>query len=283
MPPGLRYRQRMRLVASLCIAVAAAASAAQPAMAHVSAPRAKALVERIAAAGPRVAGSPNEQRAAGIVAARFRELGLPVTIQTFRLPDGGTSRNVVARTDGPTRAVIVAHMDGVAEGPAANDNASGVATMLEVAAVLRNREGILFAALGAEERAETGSNLHLGSVRLLRALPRSVRPRMVLGVSLDMVGVGTTLNVRGIEARPNRSSRRLLATGRAIGLRPAYLRDSGVSDHAEMSRGGLPASLLTWRWDSCWHERCDRAARVSGAKLVAAARLTVASLRTALG
>ena len=256
---------------------------ASPASGAISGPRAKALVERIASAGPRVAGSENEQRAAGIVADRFRELGLPVTIQTFRLPDGGTSRNVVARTDGPTRAVIVAHMDGVAEGPAANDNGSGVATMLEVAAVLRNRDGILFAALGAEERGETGSTLHLGSVRLLRALPRSVRPRMVFGLSLDMVGVGTTLNVRGIEPRPNRSSRRALATGRAIGLRPAYLQDAGVSDHAEMSRGGLPAALLTWRWDSCWHERCDRASRVSAARMVAAARLTVASLRTALG
>lgn len=265
------------------VLLTAALLLAAPAAGAVSGARAKALVERIASAGPRPAGSANERRAARIVAGRFRELQLPVTIQTFRLPAGGTSRNVVARTDGPTRALVVAHMDGVSEGPAANDNGSGVATMLEAAAVLRRREGILFAALGAEERVETRSHLHLGSVRLLRALPRSIRPRVVLALSLDMVGVGTTLNVRGIEPSPNRSARRALATGRAIGLRPAYLQDAGVSDHAELSRGSLPAALLTWRWDSCWHERCDRAARVSTRKLVAAARLTIASLRTALG
>ncbi|MBA2615647.1 MAG: M28 family peptidase [Actinobacteria bacterium] len=265
---------------ALCAAVALVPGTAD---AVVSGTRAKALVERIASAGPRPAGSANERRAAGIVAARFRELGLQVTIQTFPLPGGGTSRNVVARTDGPTRAVIVAHMDGVREGPAANDNGSGVATMLEVAGMLRGRPGILFAALGAEERAETGSHLHLGSVRLLQALPRSVRPRIVFALSLDMVGVGTTLNVRGIEPRPNRSARRVLTRGRALGLRPAYLQDAGVSDHAEMSRGNLPAALVTWRWDSCWHERCDRAVRVSARKMGDVGRLTVASLRAALG
>jgi hypothetical protein len=270
------------LLLVLCVAVATAAAAPTTSAAAVSGARAKALVERIAAGGPRPAGSAKERRAARIVAARFRELGLPVTTQTFALPRGGSSLNVVARTPGPTRAVIVAHMDGVREGPAANDNASGVATMLEVAEVLRDREGILFAALGAEERAETGSNLHLGSVRLLRALPRSVRPRIGLALSLDMVGVGTTLNVRGIEASPNRSARRALAAARSLGLRASYLPDAGVSDHAEMSRGNLPAALVTWRWDSCWHERCDHAHRVSARKLAGVARLTILSLRRSL-
>ena len=271
---------RLLQILALTSVLVLAAPAVAPA--QVSGARAKALVERIAAGGPRPAGSEKERRAARIVATRFEALGLPVTIQRFALPGGGSSLNVVARTPGPTRAVVVAHMDGVREGPAANDNASGVATMLEVASVLRERDGILFAALGAEERAETGSNLHLGSARLLRALPHSVRPRIRLALSLDMVGVGTTLNIRGIEAQPNRSAQRVLRTGRAIGLRPAYLRDSGVSDHAEMSRGNLPAALVTWRWDRCWHERCDRAVRVEARKMVAVARLTIASLRTTL-
>jgi Peptidase family M28 len=248
----------------------------------VSGRRAKEVVHVISAAGPRPAGSARERRAGRIVAARFRELGLPVTIQRFRLPRGGASLNVVARTPGRTRVIVVAHMDGVREGPAANDNASGVAAMLEVAAVLAETEGLLFAALGAEERVETGSNLHLGSVRLMRSLPRAVRPEIRLALSLDMVGVGPTLTVRGLESRPNRSSRFALARARALRLSPVYLPDSGVSDHAEMTRGGIPASLLTWRWDSCWHEACDRARRVSARKLASAARVAIASARAAL-
>jgi hypothetical protein len=271
---------RQAIVAFL--AAAAAALAAAPAHAgheEISGPRAKALVKRIASLGPRPAGSANERRAARIVAARFRALELPVTIQRFRLPNGRRSRNVVARTGGPARTIVVAHVDGVREGPAANDNASGIAAMLEVASVLHAREGILFAALGAEERVETGSRLHLGSARLVRSIPRAVRPNVRLGLSLDMVGVGPTLNVRGLERRPNRSARLALRRGRALGLRPSYLRDSGVSDHAELTRGGIPSALVTWRWDVCWHLACDRPRRVRTRKIAATARLTVRSAR----
>jgi hypothetical protein len=269
-----------RALALLAVGAIVAASLPDRAGAAVSGTRAKALATRIAALGPRPAGSANERRAASIVADRFRELGYEVTIQTFRLPRGGTSRNVVVRTAGPLRAVLVAHVDGVGEGPAANDNASGVAALVEAALALRETDGVLFAALGAEERVETGSHLHLGSVRLMRSIPRPVRPRLRFALSLDMVGVGPTLTVRGLEGRPNRSSRVALAMGRALGLRPVYLPDSGVSDHAEMTRGGIPAALLTWRWDSCWHERCDRPDRLSARKLARAARVAIAGVRT---
>lgn len=97
-----------------------------------------------------------------------------------------------------------------------------------------------------------------------------------------MVGVGGTLNVRGIESRPNRSARRTISIGRKLRLDPRYLRDSGVSDHAEMTRGGIPAILLTWRWDPCWHSACDRPHRVNGRKLVAAAKLAAIAARSVL-
>ena len=268
------------LVAVLGVSLAAADAVAASALSGV---RAKALVARIAALGPRPAGSANERIASAVVARRFRALGYGVAMQRVRLPDGRTSRNVVARSSGgPLRAVLVAHIDGVSEGPGANDNASGVAAMLEVASALRGRRGLLFAALGAEERVETGSPLHLGAARLMRSLPRAVRPGVRLALSLDMVGVGSTLAVRGLEPRPNRSARLALRFARALGLRPVYLPDAGVSDHAEMTRGSLPASLITWRWDRCWHSACDRASRVGGRKLIAVARLAAVSARSLL-
>jgi Peptidase family M28 len=46
------------------------------------------------------------------------------------------------------RAVVVAHLDGVPEGPATNDDGSGVAAMLEVARGLRGKP-VLVATLGA--------------------------------------------------------------------------------------------------------------------------------------
>ena len=84
----------------------------------------------------------------------LRELGYRVTTQPFRLPGGRVSRNVVARTPGEARVLIGAHLDGARGSPAANDNASGIAVLLEAARELRSRPGIVLVAFGAEERGE---------------------------------------------------------------------------------------------------------------------------------
>jgi Zn-dependent M28 family amino/carboxypeptidase len=183
---------------------------------------------------------------------------------------------VIARTEGPASILVVAHLDGVHAGPAANDNASGVAALLELARALRREPGIVFAALGAEERVETGSALHLGSQRLLRELTASEREGIRLAISLDMVGFGPTLNVRGLEPSPNASAELVLRHG------GTYLQDTGQSDHAELTRAGIPAAWIQWRWDPCWHEECDAADRVKPWKLGAVYRLALRAIRDAL-
>jgi Peptidase family M28 len=129
--------------------------------------------------------------------------------------------------------------------------------------------------VGAEERHETGSAFHLGSLRLSRSLPKT---GIRLAVVLDMVGVGTRLHVRGIEAAPNRSARELLRAGRAT-----YLRDPGHSDHAEITRAGVPAAWVQWREDACWHRPCDVPSRVRPLKLEAAYALVLRAAERALG
>jgi hypothetical protein len=101
-------------------------------------------------------------------------------------------------------------------------------------------------------------------------------------VSTDMIAVGTTLNVRGIESSPNSSARKLLRAAAGIGIRASYLRDSGVSDHAEFTRAGVPGTLLTWRWDSCWHLPCDRPRRLDPLKLKRAVRVVMVAARGVL-
>jgi Zn-dependent M28 family amino/carboxypeptidase len=205
-------------------------------------------------------------------------------MQRVPLPRGGHSRNLVFRTGGRSlRAIVVAHLDGVSAGPAANDNGSGIGALVEVARELGATPGILYAALGAEEQVMTGSSLHLGSARLLGSLSRAERRSVRVALSLDMVGYGPELNVRGIEVRgPNLSARAALAAARAVGVRATYLPDRGLSDHEELTRGGVPAAWIEWRWDPCWHTACDTAARVKTWKLGAAARLALATARAAL-
>jgi hypothetical protein len=103
-----------------------------------------------------------------------------------------------------------------------------------------------------------------------------------LALSVDMVGRGATFHVRGLEASPNRSARRLLRSARALGVPRTYLRDTGQSDHDDLTRGGVPAAWVTWRWDDCWHRPCDQIRRVKPWKLWVAGRVVLRAVRVAL-
>lgn len=265
-----------------CVCAAALLTAAPAAQVDPAGLRAQQTVRALAVLGPRVAGSATERRAARVVRARFAKLGLTPVVQSVPLPRGGASRNLVFRTGGgPLRAIVVAHLDGVSAGPAANDNGSGIGALVEVARELGDTPGVLYAALGAEERVMTGSRLHLGSARLLRSLSPAERRSVRLALSLDMVAYGPELNVRGIEAGPNRSALAALRAARRMGLHATYLRDTGQSDHVELTLGGVKAAWIEWRWDPCWHQACDRVGRTDTRKLASAIRLAVQAVRAA--
>ncbi|MGH3035599.1 MAG: M28 family metallopeptidase [Gaiellaceae bacterium] len=270
--------RRLALGVSFVCALAAAGGTA-PASASISGVAAKEWAAKIARIGPRPAGGANERRARAIVRRRLDTLGYAVRAQWVQLPNGRRSRNVIGQTPGPLRVIIVAHIDGVHGTRAANDNASGVGVLLTVASQLADKNGVLVAALGAEERMVTGSSWHLGSRRLTRSLTPAQKAGVRLALSIDMVGVGTTLSVRGLEARPNRSARMLLAAARRLGIRASYLRDTGQSDHDDLTRGGVPAAWIEWRWDRCWHQPCDTVSRLKPYRLRPAGRVVLAAAR----
>jgi hypothetical protein len=266
-------------VASTLLVVGIAATPAQA----LPGPESKAWAAKLAKLGHRPAGGLNERRAGEIVRKRLVALGYSVRIQRFGIPNGRTSLNVVGRTVGPVRVIIVAHMDSVLGTSAANDNASGVGVLLTAARHLAGRGGVLVAALGAEERMYTGSSWHLGSRRLTKWFTPAQKAAVRLALSVDMVGVGPTLNIRGLEPSPNRSARRLLNAARARGYTASYLRDTGQSDHDDLTRTGVPAAWIEWRWDPCWHQPCDRISRLNPRKLGTAARVVLGAARSVVG
>jgi hypothetical protein len=263
-----------RLVLGVTVALLLVALAGASTSAAFNGKKTKAWVAKIAGLGQRPAGGKHERQAAAIVRNRFDTLGYNVTIQRFPLPEGGRSLNVIGRTPGPIRVIIVAHMDGMPGTTAANDNGSGVGVVLMLAQYLKDKRGVLVAALGAEERRHTGAGWHLGSRALTASLSEAQKEGVRLALSVDMVGVGWTLNVRGLEASPNRSARKLLrAADRLDKVSASYLRDTGQSDHDDLTRGGVPAAWIEWRWDECWHQPCDRINRVRPWKLRQAGRV----------
>src|SRR5215211_7586621 len=195
-------------------------------------------------------------------------VGLPILAASFelgrRLAEAGPDQRVRVRTDAestgrPTSNVLVeltgadpgrvimagAHLDSVAAGPGINDNASGSATLLEIARRLagtRPAHTVRFAWWGAEELGL------LGSRHYLSGLDGARRERIARYLNLDMVG---SPNFRRLvydgEGAPAGSAaiERLLA---------GYLRGHGLavgetslgsgSDHA-------PSRPPASRWAGC--------------------------------
>ena len=135
----------------------------------------------------------NLDRAADWIADRLRNAGLDVELQEYRI-DAGVYRNVIARRAGsdPSAASIVigAHYDAYGEMPGADDNASGVAVLLELARTLPDVQPTrtqYLVAFSTEEPPHFGTD-DMGS----HVFARSLLQRGVdvgLMVSLDLVGV----------------------------------------------------------------------------------------------
>jgi len=145
-------------------------------------------VERLAAEiGPRHPGRPEAlEAAADYIASRFAGLGLIPRFHGF-IVDGVRMNNVVAELRGPDPGVVVvgAHYDSVADGPGADDNASGVAVLLALAArrlAMVNGCSIRFVAFANEEGMRWGRERG-GSwqfVQAMRAEAEDVRASLIL-------------------------------------------------------------------------------------------------------
>ena len=123
--------------------------------------------------GARVAGTPQEAQAAQYIRAAFEKLGYQTELQPFsvtarvnRVKTNFNSANVIAVKPGMSSSVIIvgAHYDSTDDGKGADDNASGVAVMLEVAEQVKNiltPYTIRFVGFGSEEIDLNGSRFYV--------------------------------------------------------------------------------------------------------------------------
>jgi Zn-dependent M28 family amino/carboxypeptidase len=155
----------------------------------VQADRLRAHVEMLAAnLSPRDYQHPeNLDRVAAYIAAGMREAGLSVRDQAFER-DGKTYRNVIGDLGPATRERIVlgAHYDAFGGFPGADDNASGVASLLELGRLLAPEKLPLRVELVAYTLEEppffaAGSAVHAASLRREAAEVRAM-------LSLEMLG-----------------------------------------------------------------------------------------------
>lgn len=169
-PPGAEDPAEVPIDDVATLAPAVTDEAATPTL--VSTPErqfgviARSHVEALTAIGPRFPGSTNEQRAAQYILETFTKLGYAPETQRFNAWDEEwveyISTNVIAVKQGlSSKQILVgAHYDSGSEGRGADDNASGVGVLLEVAewvAEMQTPYTIRFIAFGSEENDLDGS------------------------------------------------------------------------------------------------------------------------------
>ncbi|RMH53615.1 MAG: M20/M25/M40 family metallo-hydrolase [Deinococcus-Thermus bacterium] len=161
-------------------------------------------------------------------------------------------RNVVAwRSPGAPRVLVGAHYDSVPGSPGANDNASGVVAVLELARTLASSplsEAVWFVFFDGEEDGLWGSR------RFVEDHPEVVRGLRAM-LNLDMVGVDVNGSL-GIGGSPEL---RVLADCGAVqavcGGAPG-----GGSDHVPFAQAGVPVLFFFRGLDPNYHRPTDTTA-----------------------
>ena len=236
------------------VGVAATANAAAPPPPAPSPTEAYAFATELAQQGPRPAAGAAERGSHQRVAERFRAAGLRVGTERFTVPGKGASRDVIGIRDVPARCLVIvmAHADTVPPAPGADDNASGVGTLVALAPALAKgpapRCDTWLVATGSEERPYTKQPDHLGATALVRRLRRTRRLHDVhLALALDEVGRGTRFELRSPVPRTRPTVERpILDAARSEGVSVTWKQDTatGNSDHRELALAGAPAAKL---------------------------------------
>lgn len=287
-------------------------------MNEVSSENLQTTVQTLVGFGTRHVLSTTESEQVGIGAARrwlvqeFERVGrgrIRILIDEFSLDpacSAGSSRvqqNIIAALPGRDSTmgalVVMAHydsrgedaFDGNAAAPGANDNASGVALLLELARLMSGRtwnRTILFIAFAAEELETQGSHAFVAEWL-------SQGGQIDFALNNDVVGghAGIASAVRVFSAGPDSSASRQLArylhlvdrlylpSFQAI-LEEVADRPQRYGDQREFAAAGIPAVRLTEVDEamSLWHTGADTADRLNYGYLAEVTRLNLAVLGT---
>jgi peptidase M28-like protein len=248
------------------------------------------VLELAGTIGPRKTGTDADNRAIDYISTEMVSAGLMVTRQEVRVASFAEgertveSANIIGELPGTSVDTIVvsAHHDSRSAGvPGANDDASGVAVLLEAARVMARRPRHLtyrFIVFCAEEEGLVGSRFYVehGDLSHVREM-----------VALEMVGRGELLVGPVPEPPELWAQEQLLRAARETGARgvvarplwtvaPRFLDLPFSSDHEAFLEQRIPAFLLlgtfpAWAYHTAEDgvagvrpEALDRAVRVLG-------------------
>ncbi|OIK16407.1 aminopeptidase [Bacillus sp. MUM 116] len=178
---------------------------------------------------------------------------------------------------------IGAHHDSVHGGPGANDDASGVSAVLELARIFTKTPidtEVRFLTFGSEERGLVGSSFYAAQ------LPKSDVERMVAHFQMDMIGgrdAGADNPAGGLIMYTIDGKKNLVTDlGSAAGARTMDVAipygQLGRSDHQPFHELGIPSALFIHSPVEPWyHQPTDTIDKISKEKLQQAASIVGAA------
>ena len=264
--------------------------------------------------GGRATGSKFEEKAANYIIKQLKSNGIQpkgengTWLQEFDFSAGlhgtggrtGKANNVIGFLDNKAKNTIVigAHYDHLGDGAdghsldghpegkihnGADDNASGIAVLLEVARVLKdygNKKTLRFFATNGEEGGLYGAEHY---AQLLKK--NGEIKKLVLAINMDMVGY----NSNGIVELETDSQYEKLANWFA-GLATTYTSlkskitiGAWGSDHVPFIQGGVPTLLTIEDWSTktpCYHTECDKPSTLNYEYAGQIAKLNLAAIMT---
>ncbi|MEK4893905.1 M28 family metallopeptidase [Bacillus sp. FSL M7-0996] len=171
-----------------------------------------------------------------------------------------SSVNVIAKkkpkykTDNEDVAIMSAHYDSVIGAPGANDNASGVGLLLELAYNFKDIETnkeIQFIAFGAEE------NESLGAYHYVSQLSTKDK-KHILGVfNADMIATSyqqaKDLYAMTLDGSQNEVTNAAVATSKELGKSVVLTGRFDSSDHVPFHEAGISSALFIWMDVESWN------------------------------
>ena len=238
--------------------------------------------------GPFVGQLQNESRIPAVSVSREDGLALAESLRrgtvTVRLnvetrTETADSHNVVARPpSGTCRLVLGGHYDSVPAGPGANDNASGTATVVEIARVMAAEgsfDDTCFVLFGSEEIGLLGSEFYV------RSLAEAELAALEAMLNFDMLAVGDEWPLIGSPQVVSVAAQEADKLSISHTSQSALPDDSG-SDHAPFLRRGVPAMVFNCFCDPNYHTADDRLEFVQEQRLAEAGALGLATARALL-
>jgi hypothetical protein len=235
----------------------------------------------------RQAGTANILAARDTIAKRFHQFGYDsVSYDPFDFSVGGSTKtgyNVIAKKVGalyPDVYIIVcAHYDGVSTSPAADDNGSGTAGVLEMARVLKDSTlnvTVLFITFDAEE---TGLN---GSAHYAQAAHR--RHDQIAAVwNMDMIGhIDNSAHANLFSGASSRYAQTWInIAGPLVGITGHLAGGSAGSDHYPFLQVGYEATFLAeYNFSTVYHTPSDSTTHMNFEYMTRMVKASVAWLMT---